>query len=78
MSQIVRGLSLKCDEPTKVWTLLHADSAYGDDYFLQIIEEKYAGRFASNYDTLYNHVEAIKQEADFQITKLTAIASSEI
>jgi len=32
-------LSLKVDEPTKVWKALHSNDAYGEDFFLGIIEE---------------------------------------
>jgi len=50
---------MKINEPMKMWKALHSESGFGNDYFLGIIEEQYAGRFAANYDALYNHVECL-------------------
>jgi hypothetical protein len=51
--ELFKQLRKKCDDPRILWEALHDNKAFGDDYFILIIEELYAGRFTDSYDSLY-------------------------
>ena len=39
-------------------------SAYGTDYFLSVIEQRYGKRFVANYNALYEQINKVQQEAE--------------
>ena len=62
--------------PNKIWKYLI--EAYGDDYFLAVIERVYGKRFAKDYEALYSEIDKVKQEAKFHMEKVSKQSEVEI
>ena len=52
-------------DPYILWKNFY--EAYGEDYFIFIIEREYGKRFAKDYDAIYKETEEIRKEAKFHL-----------
>ena len=57
--EIFLGIAKKENDPARIWKALK--KAYGEDYFLTVVEEQYGKRFVANYNALYSEVDKVKE-----------------
>lgn len=66
--EIFLGTAKKESDPARIWKALKR--AYGSDYFITVVEEQYGQRFVANYNALYNEVNKVKEQADFEFKEI--------
>lgn len=60
LSQIFQNLAIRITDPQILWRALHKESAFGSDYFFQIIEKEYSNRINGNMEPLKQEINQIK------------------
>ena len=66
--EIFLGIAKKENDPARIWKALK--KAYGEDYFLTVVEEQYGKRFVANYNALYSEVDKVKEQADKEFAEI--------
>ena len=73
---IFMGLAKKEHDPARLWKGLK--KAYGEDYFITVVEEQYGQRFVANYNALYVEVNKVKEQASRELQEIEAITREEV
>ena len=74
--EIFLGVAKKENDPARIWKGLKR--AYGEDYFITVIEEQYGQRFVANYNALYVEVNKVQEQADDQLKEIEAVCKKEV
>lgn len=73
---IFMGCAKKESDPSRIWKSLNL--AYGEDYFLTVVEEQYGKRFVKNYNALYTEVDKVAIQAEKEISTIEKVFRSEL
>jgi len=66
--EIFLSVAKKENDPNRIWKGLKR--AYGEDFFLTVVEEQYGKRFVANYNALFHEVNQVKEMADTSIFEI--------
>ena len=70
------GCARKENDPARIWKALNM--AYGDDYFITVVEEQYGKRFVANYNALFVEVDKVTSQAANEMSEIERVYRAEV